>query len=102
MDIEPKFDECMLMDYMAFIPHKVESIAVIGNPPFGKNSSLAVKFFNHSAQFADTIAFIVPRTFRKNSLVNRLNENFHLIYEKILPIDSFYLPNGEDKSVTTC
>jgi hypothetical protein len=69
-------------------------ILVIGNPPFGKNASLAVKFFNHSAKFADTIAFIVPRTFRKPSLFNRLDPNFHMTHEDILPLDSFYVPSS--------
>lgn len=38
---------------------------VVGNPPFGKNSSLAIQFFNKAAEFARIIAFILPRTFKK-------------------------------------
>ena len=71
-----------------------EKTLVIGNPPFGKSSSLAVKFFNHSARFCATIAFIVPKTFKKPSIQNRLNLNFHLKYELDLPQNSFYLPDG--------
>lgn len=62
---------------------------VVGNPPFGKNSSLAIKFFNQAATFARQIAFIVPRTFEKHSVQNRLNPGFHLAYEEVLPVDSF-------------
>ena len=37
-------------------------------PPFGKVSSLAIRFFNKCAQFSDVIAFIIPRTFNKVSV----------------------------------
>ena len=66
-----------------------EKILVVGNPPFGKNSSLAVKFFNYSAEYCDAIAFIVPKTFKKVSVQNRLNLQFHLAQELSLPADSF-------------
>ena len=59
---------------------------VIGNPPFGKISSFAVRFFNKSAEYAEVIAFIVPRTFKRVSVQNRLNLNFHLIYNEDLPM----------------
>jgi predicted RNA methylase len=50
----------------------------LGNPPFGKNSSLAVKFFNHAAKHCDVIAMIFPATFAKESLKKKLDESFHL------------------------
>lgn len=62
---------------------------VIGNPPFGKASRLAVKFFNHAAGFASHIAFIVPRTFEKSSVQNRLDRSFSLIGQMPLKRDSF-------------
>jgi hypothetical protein len=61
------------------------NILVIGNPPFGRVSSLAIKFFNHAATFANVIAFIIPRTFRKISVQNKLNEMFHLVYDEEIP-----------------
>ena len=51
----------------------------IGNPPFGRNNSLSIPFFNHSARFSETICFIVPKSWRKWSVVNRLDSNFHLV-----------------------
>lgn len=53
----------------------------VGNPPFGKNASLAVAFFNHAAKFSEVVAFIVPLTFRKRSLQKRLDPLFHLVAE---------------------
>ena len=67
---------------------------VIGNPPFGKNASLAIAFFNRAALFATVIAFIVPRTFRKDSVQNKLDRHFVLIDEHALPCDAFVF---EDK-----
>jgi len=50
-----------------------------GNPPFGKNASLAVKFFNHAATFSDYIAFIVPKSFEKDSIMKRLNSSMQVV-----------------------
>jgi len=103
IDIQPDSDKIKKMDFFDFTyaAKKDETVLTVGNPPFGKNSSLAVKFFNHAAEFSDCIAFIVPRTFRKPSVINRLDSNFHLISQKILEKNSFYLPSGEDYKVPT-
>jgi len=61
----------------------------IGNPPFGKNANLAIAFFNKAALFSDVIAFIVPKTFKKASLVNKLDRNMFLIKEKKVRKDGF-------------
>jgi hypothetical protein len=95
-DIEPKFSETICYDFLETEPLLDRGeILVVGNPPFGKNSSLAVKFFNHASSFADTIAFILPRTFRKPSIKNRLGEYFHLVEETILSKNSFHTPDGK-------
>ena len=71
IDISPELDVLIKKDFLLYIPPKKNNkILVIGNPPFGKVSSLAVKFFNHSSIWADTIAFIIPRTFRRISVQN--------------------------------
>jgi hypothetical protein len=59
---------------------------VVGNPPFGKSSSLAVRFFNHAARWAHTIAFVVPRTFRRESIQNRLSTAFRLRHDEDVPV----------------
>lgn len=51
---------------------------VIGNPPFGTQNSIAIQFFNHAAKFARTIAFIVPRTWKRDQVQNQLCPWFHL------------------------
>ena len=83
LDISPEHSDILQQDFFDYFPPKdKKNILVIGNPPFGKNSSLAVRFFNHSAEWANVIAFIVPRTFRKTSIQNRLNTMFHLIFDE--------------------
>ena len=95
IDLYPDKPGIIKMDYLDYYPEMMSGdILVVGNPPFGKNSSLAVKFFNHSAKFAKTIAFILPRTFRKPSVINRLSYNFTMSYEWLLPVNSFHLPDG--------
>ena len=95
-----EYGETDLSTFQSCLKHG--KIISIGNPPFGKNASLAVRFFNKCAQFSDTIAFILPRTFRKPSVINRLDKNFFLKKEIILPLASFYTPeNKADYSVPT-
>lgn len=101
IDLDPAGPKIRKGDFFNFVPCVGESILTIGNPPYGKNSSLAVKFFNHAAQYSSCIAFILPRTFRKPSVINRLNQNFILDQQKILPLKAFYTPDGESYSVPT-
>lgn len=67
-------------------------ILIIGNPPFGENGKMALKFINESV-FADTIAFILPRSFKKSSIQNKINLSLHLIKEIDLPSNSFIFNN---------
>lgn len=96
LDLDPKAPSIQKMnfyDYMPDIPYCDTKILTLGNPPFGKNSSDAVKFFNHAAPFSQAIAFILPRTFRKASLINRLNDDFHLLFDETVPEYSFIHDN---------
>jgi len=86
IDLYPKRDDIEQCDYFKY---KGTESLVIGNPPFGRVSSMAIKFFNYSATFADTIAFIIPRTFRRVSIQNKLNLYFHLIEDIEIPMGSF-------------
>tara|TARA_B100001094_G_scaffold286121_1_gene300665 strand:+ start:371 stop:1231 length:861 start_codon:yes stop_codon:yes gene_type:complete len=87
LDLEPDHPEIKESDFFEWTADPEKSYLVIGNPPFGRVSSLAVKFFNHSAEFADVIAFLIPRTFRRVSVQNRLDLNFHLVYDEEIPVD---------------
>lgn len=77
-------------------PYK--KIHIIGNPPFGRQSSLAIQFIKKCCEFADTISFILPKSFKKDSNKAKFDKFFHLIYEKDLPENSFSV-NGDDCDV---
>lgn len=83
LDIKPDDESITTCDFFNYEPPSDKTnILVIGNPPFGKVSSLAIKFFNHAAQWSNCIAFIIPRTFRRISVKNKLNLNFHLVHDE--------------------
>ena len=86
IDLDPKQNNIIKMDFFNYIPKLNKKYITIGNPPFGKVCSLATKFFNHSATFSNVIAFIIPRTFKRVSIQNKLDLNFHLIYSEDLPL----------------
>jgi predicted RNA methylase len=56
-------------------------LLTISNPPFGRNNALSVPFFNRAAKFSSHIAFLVPRSWRKWSVQNRLDKRFHLVLD---------------------
>lgn len=100
LDLAPEGDGILEQDWLLYERERddVEKVLVFGNPPFGQQNSLAVKFINHAAIFADSIAFILPRSFKKPSVQNRLHPNLHLALEIDLPKNSFTL-EGEDYGV---
>jgi len=88
IDISPAHKDIIQQDFLTYEPPKdIGKIIVVGNPPFGRVSSLAIKFFNHASKWADVIAFIIPRTFRRVSVHNKLNTNFHLVFDEEIPME---------------
>jgi predicted RNA methylase len=88
-DIEPKAEGVLLADFLLETKglEKISDAITISNPPFGRNNSLSIPFFNKAAQHSQYIAFVVPRSWRKWSVLNRLNRNFHLVHDEDLSID---------------
>ena len=103
-DIEPLHEKVLLG---SFLDQELtqQNLITISNPPFGRNNSLSIPFFNHAAVNSDAICFIVPRSWRKWSVTNRLDLNFELISDQDLDID-YMDSSGElisDKSrLATC
>ncbi|TPG22757.1 SAM-dependent methyltransferase [Sphingomonas koreensis] len=88
-DLEPKYAGIRTADFLEVTVGGDRPICIVGNPPFGQNSSMAVKFFNHAAREASVIAMIFPSTFRKGSIQNRLDPAFHVLYQETVPKDAF-------------
>ena len=103
-DIEPLHEKVFLG---SFLDQELtqQNLITISNPPFGRNNSLSIPFFNHAARVSDAICFIVPRSWRKWSVTNRLDLNFELVSDQDIDID-YVDSSGElisDKSrLTTC
>lgn len=86
MDIEPKHADVVKANFLERNP-RVQNAVCVTNPPFGRNNALSIPFFNKAAKHSDVIAFIVPRSWRKWSVLNRLDQNFALIDDWDLNVD---------------
>lgn len=85
-DLHPASLEIKQKDFFTYRSPETQFITVT-NPPFGRNNALSVPFFNHAGPMSKVIAFIVPRSWRKWSIQNRLDRHFHLIADDDLSIN---------------
>jgi hypothetical protein len=69
---------------------------IIGNPPYGKCSNLAIKFLNKSEELSDNIWYVLPKTFRKTSITNRISLSLHKVIDIDISNKAFSI------GVTTC
>lgn len=95
-DIKPENNNIVTLDFMTLLSTKADF--AIGNPPFGKRSSLAIDFINHSAELCEAIAFILPVSFMKWGVQKQINNNLKLVDYFYLNPNSF-TNNGKDFSV---
>ena len=67
----------------------------VGNPPFGRQSSLAKKFIKHITKCVQTemVAFILPKSFKKASFQKTFPLSFHLVESWDIPENSFHIDN---------
>lgn len=106
-DLEPKSTDIRYADFLKlniedYKEKKIgdKPILVVGNPPFGVNGALAIKFINQAAKIADYVAFILPVLFRRAAIQNQITNDLELVAEYRLAPNSFYNPaTGEDIDV---
>jgi len=96
-DIDPAHRMVMKGDYLKQDLSHLKGAVSITNPPFGRASSLAKKFFNRDAQYCDYICYLIPRSWRKWTVHNSLDSGFRLLSDIELPKNCFYLPDGSEK-----
>lgn len=106
IDIKQTEFDTIQSDFLAYnLPKSPnQPFIVIGNPPFGHRGVLALEFIKHATN-ADFVAFILPMFFQslgKGSIRYRVPANLHLLYEEVLPKNSFYTPSGKDADVHCC
>lgn len=95
-DIEPRHVLVKQQDFLTLGPKEIGfGYVTITNPPFGRANSLSKKFFNQCAEVSNYIGFLVPKSWRKWSVHNSLNNRFHLIKDVDLPEVCFYSASGE-------
>lgn len=98
-DLEPENSSIIKQDWFTYSRSRSEGrVLVVGNPPFGQQNNLTLQFVNHAALFASTIAFVLPISFMKESVQNKIDKNFHLTASYFLPKKSFLL-NGDPVDV---
>ena len=98
LDLDPKANDIQKQDYLKWKAPEDKDMIVFGNPPFGRQSSLAKSFISKSCEFANVIAFILPKSFMKPSMFNAFDTKFHMIHSNELEKDSFVI-NGEKYDV---
>lgn len=97
-DIDPQHPSIKKQDFLNLendvlqkIQGSAQKVHVIGNPPFGRQSGLARRFIKKSAEFASSISFILPKSFKKESFQKAFPLHFHLVHELDLPDDAFLI-----------
>jgi predicted RNA methylase len=73
-DLDPENPGVHQQDWFEYTTRGPAATLVVGNPPFGQQCSLALAFINHAFETvgAQTVAFILPRSFRKPSVQSRV------------------------------
>lgn len=89
IDLDPKMDGIIKGDFLTWTPTMERKRVFFGNPPFGRQGSLAKSFIQHASTMAEIIAFILPRSFMKPSMSRAFPLMFHCVFEKELPKNSF-------------
>ena len=99
-DLEPEHNEVVKQDFLELNYKKLKdtNIHIIGNPPFGRQASLAIKFIKKCCLFSNSISFILPKSFKKESMKKSFDKHYHLIYEIDL-LENSFLVNGIESDV---
>ncbi len=90
MDIEPHAIDIQKEDFLTWKPPTTtKKFLLIGNPPFGRQSSLAKGFIKKGCKFANVIAFILPKSFVKPSMNYVFDIYFHCIHTEDIQKNAF-------------
>lgn len=99
-DIVPDHEEVVEKDFLAIDNRSFGNgrAHAVGNPPFGRKSSIAKMFIRKCCEFCHSVSFILPRTFKKREYQTAFPLNFHMREEIVLP-DSSFTVDGNDHTV---
>lgn len=88
-DIDPKDPRVQQADFLATSLAQTKCRLFVGNPPFGRMGKLALQFIKKAALEGNYIAFILPASFGKETVLNRVPRFMHLIYQLELLDETF-------------
>ena len=101
-DLEPENKDICKQDFLEIdyetLNQTYTNIHIIGNPPFGRQASLAIKFVKKCCLFSNSISFILPKSFKKDSMKKAFNKHYHLVHETDL-LDNSFLVNDVESDV---
>jgi hypothetical protein len=87
-DIEPKHKLVLKTeDFLTEDLSHLKNCITLSNPPFGRANKLSIPFFNKCAEVSNVIGFLVPKSWRKWSIINKLDYHFHLVEDVELKVD---------------
>lgn len=91
IDVDPKTKLIVRKNFLEFNNELsiFRKVHIIGNPPF----KLIGEFIKKASYIAHVIGFILPLSFRKESMKNRFPLNFHCVLEQVLPKKNFIFNN---------
>ena len=107
-DIEPANDAIIRQDFLELDLKELQkststtNIHIVGNPPFGRQSSLAIKFIKWAVKHCISISFILPKTFKKQGMHKHIDNHFHLIVEEDIEEKAFLLDNEDEEYGVPC
>lgn len=94
-DIKPEGENIIKQNFLELTQKFSGNVLVIGNPPFGRNNSLSLAFIKKASTIANSIAFILPLSYKKQSLYDKIPLNFWKVFEEELPQNSFSYNNTD-------
>lgn len=100
LDLHPKSKNIKKQDFLKWdykdYKYNVDpdKVLCIGNPPFGRQSTLGKQFVQKCSEFSNHIAFILPASFNSESYIRSLPRNFKKQWDIILDDDIFIDPDG--------
>jgi hypothetical protein len=102
LDIEPRHPSVINADYLNWYPSENNNFVVFGNPPFGLRGHTALKFINHSFNFANYVCFILPQLFESDGkgVPRKRVKGYNLIHSTKL-LSDFYEPCGNRIKINT-
>ena len=93
-DIAPKHPDVEEANFLDLLLEDTGMLCVT-NPPFGRNNSLSAPFFNKLARHCSHIGFIIPKSWRKWTVQDRLDRRAQLVYDEDVAVH-YVDDNGEN------